>query len=264
MVAHGRRFPPLPTWRAQVRGIPHETEVVFELVEHGANARLGAASFSLAALLRASPEGTRQDLPVHADKAPHIHRWIYLHPPSHPSFHPPIHPPIYPPVHPPTHPSKALGVGSRLIGQLRLLCLGYGTLRACAADAHHSDARVLSSPTRYFDSSAGSSVDPRMDPRLSLTHSSHGSPRRLMGAAPRARTPPPMRSTSASAAAATAGRPAARRAALRRSATPPPRLRAGGLARELGGLSPSSVTFPAASRSPVAFADDGLAASPPP
>ena len=52
-----------------VRGIPHETEVVLELIEHGAHARLGTASFSLAALLRTAAEGTRQDLPVHADKA---------------------------------------------------------------------------------------------------------------------------------------------------------------------------------------------------
>ena len=28
-----------------VRGIPHETEVVLELIEHGAHARLGTASF---------------------------------------------------------------------------------------------------------------------------------------------------------------------------------------------------------------------------
>jgi len=89
------------------------------------------------------------------------------------------------------------------------------------------------------------------------------------GAAPRAHTPPPTRPASASAsanananananasgngnantrfAAAAGGRLAPRRAALGRSATPPPRLRAGGLARELGGLgglSPSrSVTF---------------------
>jgi len=40
-----------------MRGIPHETEVVLELIEHGAHARLGTASFSLGGLLRASPEG---------------------------------------------------------------------------------------------------------------------------------------------------------------------------------------------------------------
>ena len=58
---------------------------------------------------------------------------------------------------------KALGVGSRLIGQLRVVCLGYGTLRACTADAYHhakgGGARGLASP------------GPREQPGLGLSHS---------------------------------------------------------------------------------------------
>ena len=54
--------------------------MVLELIEHGAQARLGAASFSLGALLRASPEGTRQDLPVYADKVLRVGSNLNLNP----------------------------------------------------------------------------------------------------------------------------------------------------------------------------------------